>query len=368
MNILSDSEEDINDLQINESYAKRFEHNKRRDELQQLKEKYGEGEKEESSSSEDELEDDDGELITPQVDAQIMKTIKLIQEKNPIIYDKNTKLIDDDLIEEARKNFESKTTEKGISLKEYQANMLLNPEGEKVKTFSEEQDEVKHDFKAAVGEIEEDEEDLFTVRKEEAEEDYSKFILNEMYKDEPDNKEWDKLKQKLEPDQQFLMNYVLNKGWKDKDAGKVPTYTQLTEHALHDSTDEEDEERMEEFEYKHNFRFEEEGSQFIVTHSRNVPGTIRRKDDKRTIQRQSASERKQELKKQKAEELKRLKNLKKQELQEKLKQIQDMAGGDLIGFGEIDLEEEFDPADYDKKMSSAFSEDYYAQVVRIGLN
>jgi protein KRI1 len=363
MNILSDSEEDIHDLQINESYAKRFEHNKRRDELQQLKEKYGEGDETETSSSENEVEDDDGELITPQVDAQIMKTIKLIQEKNPIIYDHKTKLIDDQLIEEARKSFESKTTERGISLKEYQTNMLLHPDSERPKTFKEEQDDVKQDFKAAIDEIEEDEDDLFTVRKDHTEDDYSKFILNEMYKDEPDNRDWDNLKQKLEPDDQFLMNYVLNKGWKDKDAGKVPTYSQLTEHALHDSTDEEDEERMEEFEFKHNFRFEEEGSQHIVTHSRNVPGIIRRKDDKRTLQRQSAAERKQELKKQKAEELKRLKNLKKQELQEKLKQIKEMAGGDLVGLGEIDLEKEFDPSEYDNKMSSAFSEEYYAQVV-----
>jgi protein KRI1 len=362
MDFLSDdSDSEVKGFQINEKYAKRFEHNKQREELHRLQEKYSNG-SESDSSTDDEVEDEDGELITPQIDAQIMKTIKLIQDKNPIIYDKEAKLIDDQLVERARQKLEAKTMEKGMSLREYQAKQLLFPKAD-TKTFTEEQHDAKNEFKAAIGSLEEDEEeeDLFTVRKEEADQDYSKFILDQMYHDEP-TKDWNELQKKLDTDQQFLMNYVLNKGWTDKDAGKIPTYSQITEHTLHDTTDEEDDERMDEFEYKHNFRFEEEDSQFVVTHAREIPGVIRRKDDKRGQQRQAAEERKKEEKRQKQEEIKRLKNLKKQQLAEKLKQIQQMAGGDF-GLDEEDLEKEFDPDEYDQKMKSTFDEEYYAKIV-----
>jgi protein KRI1 len=50
---------------------------------------YGEDD-EGSTDSDSELEDEDGELITPQVDAQIMKTIAMIRAKNPEVYDEKT--------------------------------------------------------------------------------------------------------------------------------------------------------------------------------------------------------------------------------------------------------------------------------------
>ena len=73
-------------FQINEKYAKRFEHNKKREELQQLQEKYKQfGESESSSTSEE--EDEFGELITPEIDVQIVKTISAIKNKDEKVYD-----------------------------------------------------------------------------------------------------------------------------------------------------------------------------------------------------------------------------------------------------------------------------------------
>ncbi len=43
----------------------------------------------EEDSESDEEEDEEGELVTPEVDAQIMKTIAMIREKNPMVYDSN---------------------------------------------------------------------------------------------------------------------------------------------------------------------------------------------------------------------------------------------------------------------------------------
>ncbi len=49
------------------------------------------------------------------------------------------------------------------------------------------------------------------------------------------------------------MNFVLNKGWIEKEE-RIPTHEEI----LADEEDEEDVEKMEEFEHRYNFRFEEE--------------------------------------------------------------------------------------------------------------
>ena len=79
------------DLKINEEYARRFEHNKKREELQKLEEKYGKGGKgadESDESSTDEDEDDEAFLVTDQLDAEISATLAAIKNKDPRIYDK----------------------------------------------------------------------------------------------------------------------------------------------------------------------------------------------------------------------------------------------------------------------------------------
>lgn len=128
-----------------------------------------------------------------------------------------------------------------------------------------------------------------------------------------------------------------------------------------ESEDEEAVDEMEEYERRHNFRYEEEGSSHIVTHARDIPGSLRRKDTKRSEIRQRRTERKEDERQQKIEELKRLKNLKKQEIWDKLHQIKEMTGNEKIGFDEVDLDKDFDPKEWDSKMSSAYNDDYYKE-------
>lgn len=104
--LLSSSEsEDESDtpqesFKINESYAKRLEHNKAREELHRLQAKYGDRAKKEENAAEDdddeesstsESEDELGELITPQLDAQIWRTIAMIRERRPEVYSESWK-------------------------------------------------------------------------------------------------------------------------------------------------------------------------------------------------------------------------------------------------------------------------------------
>lgn len=63
-----------------------------------------------------------------------------------------------------------------------------------------------------------------------------------------------------------------------------------------------------------------------MSHARETEGSVRKKDNRRKLQRQARSSRKEEEKLQKAEELKRLKNLKMKEIHDRLKKIQEITG------------------------------------------
>ena len=88
-------------FKINESYAKRLEHNKAREELHRLQAKYGDRAQKEENAGEDddddeesstsESEDELGELVTPQLDAEIWRTIAMIRERRPEVYDESWK-------------------------------------------------------------------------------------------------------------------------------------------------------------------------------------------------------------------------------------------------------------------------------------
>lgn len=55
-------------------------------------------------------------------------------------------------------------------------------------------------------------------------------------------------------------------------------------------------------------------------------------------------------KQQKREEIKRLKNLKKKEIFEKLQKLKEITGQNELFVDPDELDKDFDPADYDKKM------------------
>ncbi|KAI8817196.1 KRI1-like family C-terminal-domain-containing protein [Fimicolochytrium jonesii] len=387
---------------INESFAARYQKKKRHEEITDLRRKYGDEADDDYPDSESaEEEDENGELVTPEVDAQIMKTIATIRAGKPEVYDPTKKFFSEDEINAARQQWKEKQIGlkkegKPFKLKDFHRRELLlegaargngggeeeedEDEGFRVKsegglTFSEEQARLKDEFKSALKDNEDDEDDEFMslrVKTEEdkkrEEEEYRKFLLENLSSEGgqglQDFRDYNSIKPQ-DPDEAFLMEYVLNRGWVDKDAISVPTYEDVVDL----SGDEEAVETAEDFERTHNFRFEEEGSTNIVTHARDIEGTLRRKDDKRKKQRDAKKERQEEDKARKAEELKRLKNLKKEEIRKRLEAIRDVAGvgggnggsTGVFGLDEVDLEKEFDPEEFDRKMAQAFDDRYYDQ-------
>ncbi|KAG2501152.1 hypothetical protein HYH03_000967 [Edaphochlamys debaryana] len=169
-------------------------------------------------------------------------------------------------------------------------------------------------------------------------------------------------------DDSFLKEYILNKGWVDRDDEYVPSYAEVVgadDDGLGGGVDDEEDEtylrQMDAFEAKYNFRYEEPGADRIITHPRQVEGTVRKPDDRRKRQRDAKKARQEEAEAQAQGELKRLKNLKKAEIESKLGKLRDVAGAAAPAAASLDdvLEGDFDPEEWDKKMAAAFNDDYY---------
>lgn len=164
----------------------------------------------------------------------------------------------------------------------------------------------------------------------------------------------------LDANEKFLKDFFLNEGWIDKERNRVPSYRDIVGEA---SEDEDHLEEQDKYEAEYNFRFQENAGAQVMGNPRVVEGTVRKKGEVRKTQRQKKAERLAEEKKMREEELKRLKNLKKKEIVEKLEKIKTVAGASagLPSLGEDDLEEDFDPLEYDRKMQEAFGESYYQE-------
>lgn len=329
-----------------------------------------------SSYDSDEEEDDDANLLTPAVDSQIFKTIAAIQAKDPRVYENSNDFFKDvDTSKSKNKDSETKK-EPVVKLKDYERDILLEhggfvnewDESVRTRTHRQEQEDLRNAFKSAAdSENEEEEEDGFLTKKDktseekEAEEnDYRKFLLENMKDDAPSKKafeEWSNYKQNpnVNPEEAFLMDYVLNRGWVD---GKSEKKTKTMEE-VDEEKDEEYLDDVDRFESKYNFRFEEEGASTIKTYSREVEGTVRRTESKRAKRRAREKAHKAAIKEQKMEELKHQKNQKMKEIHDRLKEIRDITGNKAVGLENIDLEGDFDPSIFDAQMGDVFDDEYY---------
>ncbi|KAI9591027.1 KRI1-like family C-terminal-domain-containing protein [Syncephalis fuscata] len=410
---MSGSDGETFNIRVNESFAKKYEEKKRKEELGLLREKYGDiagvdddklarmaerarkygireseallDEDSEGESSSSDEEDETGELLTPEMDAQIMQTLLALRSKDPRVYDKETNFYSEEAMKTAHKKWKETQTRKKnakpVTLQDFQRKILLEEGGivdeakemSNVMTHAQEQQMLKDDLKSAVSKAfdndddsDDDDDELLIKRNVQVEDgeggiDYTSFLL-EAIKSGDGNKHTEKILDSLKTDADgntedaFLLDYVLNRGWMDGSVGRS------VEPLIEEVDLVEDERAVEaadHFESEYNFRYEEEGSTQLVHHSRNVEDTLRRKDNTRKLERERRKERKEEEKKKKMEELKRLKNLKKQEILDKLRKIQEITGNTNVGVDDVDLDEDFNPDNYDSTMSKLFNDNYY---------
>ncbi|KAJ3800296.1 KRI1-like family C-terminal-domain-containing protein [Lentinula aff. detonsa] len=433
MSLLSDAESDSEfQLTINEHYANAFQYKKEREELEQLKLKYGsdEEEEDETDSEEDESEDEDGEELTPAVDAAILRTLARIKRKDPEIYNAKTGIFEDEQkklgptkpISKPAKDKSKPVTMRQVAMEAQLQTLSRSPSLESL-THAEEQRQLRDETIAAIQQIDDvnnEGDDLFVLREktkdeqEQEEEEYRSFLEREVggdlkalvsieestWKDEapPITENEKKMKKRkgknpekaAEDAQEFLMNYILNRGWIDRSTHHVPTYKEVTSSksngksktsngkegieenddlpagevmlptADSDIGEEDFEDIVDRFESSYNFRFEEPDAAVIQTHPRQISSLVRREDTTRKEARERRKQRREEEIQKKREEVKRLKTLKTKELRMKLDRIGKEAGKSLEDdptLRELDLEGDWDPEAHDRQMTGLYGDD-----------
>jgi protein KRI1 len=376
--LLDDSDDDTEgdgdaSLKVNEEYARRFEHNKKRAEQHRcrlndiylhiqltiaVEEKYGkkslkDGEDEEDSED-DEDEDDDAELATETLDAEISATLNAIRSKDPRVYDTNVTFYQ--APEEGDESgSDGKPAEKSMTLRDYHTKNLLEGRFEQEddepvpRTYAQEQEHVRQNLvKQLHNEDSDDEEDDFLVAKLKPEPPQKRVKITEEDVEKADK----------DPDT-FLSNFMASRAWVPDGQSKWKPL---------ESDDEEEEARAEEYEDAYNRYFEDpsEANQKIVTYARDaVASATVRRDEKssRHKAREAARAKREAERREKEEDLARLRKLKIDEMESKVKQIRQVAGLSGRDFKMDDwadvLEADWSDDQWDNEMRKRFGDAYY---------
>jgi protein KRI1 len=351
-----------NGLTINSNYASAYQRFREKELFQKLKDKYGEAAAKEkleanadrqndSDDSESESEDDDAKEWTEDMDRDFFKTLASLKGNDPKIYDSSQNFFNQKSPIKGGQKKGKKTQEKPLHLADFEREVMVKREGQfdevedeelarksYTKTYVQEQEEIRQSLKKALnddsdieGAAKEEDEGFLKAKvksKEEIkneEEDYKKWLAGrqDSLGDADAEKNMKGLREfwtssKLDKDEKFLRDYVLNKWYlgddEENDEGDNEDDDERN-HPLHDSDQDlsEDErtlDKMEEFEQKFNFRFEEPDSEFIKRYPRTVAESMRKKDTKRKDKRDEIKQRKEEERRKRDEELKQLKALK----------------------------------------------------------
>ncbi|XP_046336410.2 protein KRI1 homolog [Haliotis rufescens] len=380
------SSDDDGEFRINKDYADRYNKWRQAEELQRLKDKYGDVE---GSDSDSESEDEEGEALTSHLEKGWLKTLSALKNKDPKIYQKDVKFYSSDEEESSSSSGEEKKKkDKPLYLKDYERKLILEKQGDSSSEDSDsgerepdqtpgyykQQEQLRKSIAAAVDGSSDSDEDLLThrVKTQEEEEDEDTEYLSWLKGQKKTLKTHQAVKEDLEPlrkywndpeldeGEKFLKDFILNKRYVDKDAERIPTYDEIVDDS-DDVSDEEQIEMQEKFERKYNFRFEEPGADDIKSFPRRIDDSVRRKDNKRADQRVAKQSRKKQEKDHRLEELKQLKKMKRQEIEQKIEHLRDITGNKDIGFSSADLEGDFDPQEHDRMMQQYFADEYYGE-------
>ncbi|OAG10923.1 Krr1-domain-containing protein [Paraphaeosphaeria sporulosa] len=363
--LLDDSDDEADgavSLKINEDYARRFEHNKKREEQHRLEEKYGKGRAlqdagEESEDSQEGVEEDDaGELVTEDLDQEISATLAALRSKDPRIYDSKVKFFT--AAEEAAANA-TNAADKGSSmtLRQYHTKNLLegnlgDEEDTPRPTYAQEQEEARQELVKELEAAEDnDEEDDFLVAKSRSEpapvpEKRVKITVADVENADKDP-------------ETFLSNFMASRAWVPKgDARFQPL----------ESDESEEDAAAEEYEHSYNMYFEDTtgANEKLVTYARDaVAKTTVRRDGKssRAKAREAARAKREAERKEKEQDLARLRKLKMDEMEHKVQKIRQTGGLKGRDFN-IDewkdvLEAEWSDDQWDKEMQRRFGDAYY---------
>ncbi|KAH7392908.1 KRI1-like family C-terminal-domain-containing protein [Pyrenochaeta sp. MPI-SDFR-AT-0127] len=363
-----DSDADVGgvSLKVNEDYARRFEHNKKREEQQRLEDKYGkakalQGADDDSEDSEEGVEEDDAaELLDEELDDQVNATLQALRSKDPRIYNKDVHFYrepdhdgdgDGESTNATRK-------EESMTLRQYHTKNLLQGSlpGEDTddappRTYAQEQEEARQNLVKELHAADGDDEDDFLVAKPKA---------ATAIKDRVTITAEDVEKADHDPET-FLSNFMASRAW-------VPTGAARFQPL--ESDDEEADAAADEWENSYNMYFENTAgtNEKIMTYARDaVASTTVRRDDVngRRKAREAARAKREAERRGREQDLARLRKLKVDEMEQKVKQIRNIGGLSGRDF-KIDewkdvLEADWSDDQWDAEMQKRFGDAYYGE-------
>ncbi|KAL3725641.1 hypothetical protein ACJRO7_030642 [Eucalyptus globulus] len=370
-------DENVSKIEINKEYARRFEHNKKREDLHRLQDLKKKGlvrddssseSGDESSESSSSLDDDVDVSKASKKDLDFFNALLKVRSRDPSLKEKNVALFESE-DSDGDEEKESKDRKHKLYLKDVVAKHLIEEgpdfddeqtEVTKKKSYSEEQEEMRRAFleaaeAAEAAEVDGDGGDFLTLKRRD---DGEPVEGGDGAEFQQKLDEYFGRSEALGKNEMFLKEFFLNKMWVDKDKkSKGHVNEEELEELL---MDEEEIEKQED--YETNFRYEENAGDRVLGHSRTIEGSVRKKETARKKQRESKEERMKIAEMERKEELKHLKNLKKEEMKQKLEKFKQIAGIDEDGdcpLDGVDLDDDFDPEEYDRMMKQVFNQKYY---------
>ncbi|KAH6654627.1 KRI1-like family-domain-containing protein [Truncatella angustata] len=391
-----DESEDESDggaqLKVNNEYAARFEHNKKREERHRLEEKFGKGKPQDhqdhdddEDDSDDETEDEDGYLATEELDAQLMATLEALRKKDPRIYDPEAKFYDP--VDGAPQPQPKEKKEKPVTLRDYHRERILagdtgaDEDQEHPQTYGQEQDSLK---KSILGEInsqikghheseDDDGDDFLKPKAGEAERIKKELASDGMHPSRAANVKGAKAAKgkkalsnldvaNAEKDPQtYLSNFLAARAWIEPGKNNWQAF---------DSDQEDSDGKADEWEVAYNLRFEDpsKSNEVLKSYARDVVDAKSvRRDEKsgRMKKREEERAQKEAEKQERREERNRLRNLKIEEAEAKLKQIKKAAGLSGKDLDEDEwikfLDDKWDNDKWEEEMNRKFGDEYYAE-------
>lgn len=392
----------MSELKINKKFAERYDKYRQKEELQKLKDRFGDQDDDEGSSGSSDSESDESEVeFDPKLERDFYRMLSLLKKKDPEIYQEDAQFYTEEASNSGsdEKPSTSKKSVKPMFLKDYERKVILERGGKydddddsadeeaarKMQeraaspSYIQEQKQLKESFRQFVqdscDEASDDDELLKRRNKTQEEKDKEEADYVEWLKGQAELEGKDEVQDmkylrdywndpQLDDKETFLRDYILNKGYLEEDEeGRIPTYNELLQEDVDDSEEEGESflQKQEDFERHYNFRFEEPGAHKVKTYPRTIATSVRSKDDRRKKKRDEVKERKKKEKEQKQQQLKELKNLKRAEIMDKLKKLQELTGNEQLAFSEVDLEGDFDPQHHDQLMQKFFGDEYYKE-------